>query len=214
MKNRKFSMSAMAAVFATVSLGLAGIGHPVQAQDSTGDSRSDPAQSARGAQAWANNCERCHNMRDPKEFRDDQWRPIVSHMRVRGGLTGREARDVLAFLQAANDVPVVSSSATVTTMPAAADDKSASVSDGQTIYAQTCIACHGIDGKGAIPGVADFTAKEGPLAKSDAELVQNISEGYQSPGSFMAMPPKGGNSALTEEDIRAVLAYLRTEFGT
>ena len=30
----------------------------------------------------------------------------------------------------------------------------------------------------------------------------------------MAMPSKGGNPALTEEDIRAVLAYLRTEFGT
>ncbi len=84
---------------------------------------------------------------------------------------------------------------------------------GKAIYSQTCIACHGANGKGAIPGVADFTAKDGSLAKSDGELLKNISEGFQSPGSFMAMPPNGGNPTLMEADVRAVLAYLRAEFG-
>ncbi len=64
--------------------------------------QADPAAFARGAKAWAENCARCHNMRDPKEFRDDLWRPIVYHMRVRGGLTGQETRDILEFLQASN----------------------------------------------------------------------------------------------------------------
>jgi cytochrome c1 len=41
-------------------------------------------------------------MRDPKELRDDQWRGVIAHMRVRGNLTGQEARDVLAFLQGSN----------------------------------------------------------------------------------------------------------------
>lgn len=57
---------------------------------------------ARGATAWSQNCARCHNMRQPTEFRDDLWKPIVTHMRVRAGLTGMEARDILAFLQAGN----------------------------------------------------------------------------------------------------------------
>lgn len=57
---------------------------------------------ARGAKAWADNCARCHNMRDPREFTDGQWQVIVTHMRLRGGLTGQDARDILAFLQAAN----------------------------------------------------------------------------------------------------------------
>lgn len=61
-----------------------------------------PAAFARGAKAWAQNCARCHNMRDPKEFRDDLWRPIVAHMRVRAGLTGQESRDILLFLQRSN----------------------------------------------------------------------------------------------------------------
>ncbi|TAK88062.1 MAG: cytochrome c [Betaproteobacteria bacterium] len=63
---------------------------------------ADPQAFARGAKAWADNCARCHNMRDPKDFRDDQWKVIVSHMRLRAGLTGQEARDILAFLQGSN----------------------------------------------------------------------------------------------------------------
>lgn len=62
----------------------------------------DPAAVARGAESWSESCARCHNMRAPREFRDDLWRPIVAHMRVRAGLTGQEARDILVFLQNSN----------------------------------------------------------------------------------------------------------------
>ena len=62
----------------------------------------DPMQFARGAKSWSENCGQCHNIRDPKELRDDQWRAAVAHMRVRANLTGQEARDVLAFLQESN----------------------------------------------------------------------------------------------------------------
>lgn len=94
-------------------------------------------------------------------------------------------------------------------MPVAAD-----TSVGEAVYSQTCVACHGANGKGAIPGVADFTEKDGSLSKADVELIKNITEGFQSPGSFMAMPPNGGNPGLTEDDVKAVLAYLRTTFGS
>jgi nitrate/TMAO reductase-like tetraheme cytochrome c subunit len=57
----------------------------------------------RGAQKWANNCVRCHNSRDPKEFTDSQWRAITFHMRVRAGLTGSDIEDILTFLKKSND---------------------------------------------------------------------------------------------------------------
>jgi mono/diheme cytochrome c family protein len=66
------------------------------------EQKTDPAAFARGAKAWADNCARCHNLRDPKELRDDQWKPVVTHMRIRAGLTGQEARDILLFLQGSN----------------------------------------------------------------------------------------------------------------
>ena len=96
---------------------------------------------------------------------------------------------------------------------AVADDDSSAVSVGHAIYSQTCIACHGANGKGTIPGVADMTDADGALAKPDEELLKSITEGLQSPGSVLAMPPNGGNPTLTDEDVNAVLAYLRAEFG-
>jgi len=98
--------------------------------------------------------------------------------------------------------------------PPVSADGGADAAAGEDVYSQTCVACHGVNGKGAIPGVADLTDENGSLGKSDAELIMNITEGFQNPGSFMAMPPKGGNPGLTEADIKAVLAYLRTTFGS
>jgi len=56
----------------------------------------------RGAAGWVDNCVRCHDARDPKELRDDQWITTVYHMRIRAGLTGQQARDIIAFLQMSN----------------------------------------------------------------------------------------------------------------
>jgi len=84
---------------------------------------------------------------------------------------------------------------------------------GQEVYTQTCIACHGADGKGSLPGTPDFSSPSGPLTQSDDVLLKHITEGFQTPGNSMAMPAKGGNAALTATDIRAVLGYLRSNFG-
>ncbi|EDY81240.1 hypothetical protein VDG1235_858 [Verrucomicrobiia bacterium DG1235] len=43
-------------------------------------------------------------------------------------------------------------------------------------------------------------------------LIERILNGYQSKGSPMAMPPKGGNPNLNEEDIEAVVAYMKDAF--
>lgn len=85
-------------------------------------------------------------------------------------------------------------------------------SHGKTVYEQTCVVCHGADGKGAIPGVPALGGKTGILTKGDAELLSNIMQGFQTPGSTMAMPAKGGNPSLTTEDAAAVLAYMRKAF--
>ena len=97
---------------------------------------------------------------------------------------------------------------------AVAQEGTVDVAAGKAVYSQTCIACHGANGKGTIPGVADLTKADGALAKADDVLIKNITEGFQSPGAALAMPAKGGNPALTDADILAVLAYLRATFGS
>ena len=84
---------------------------------------------------------------------------------------------------------------------------------GEAVYKQTCITCHGANGKGAVPGAANFTDKKGVLNKSDSVLLAHIINGYQSPGSPMAMPPRGGNPKLTDDDLKKALTYIKQTFG-
>ncbi len=168
----------------------------------------EPGDFASGSRVWAENCNRCHNIRDPRDLRDDQWITSTFHMRIRAGLTGGETRDILTFLQASNTEITADTELT----PLATEHATENTRSGEEIYSQTCVACHGPDGKGALPGVPNFSRADGPLGKSNEVLYQNIWLGYQSSGSPMAMPPKGGNPALTRADIDLVLQYLREEF--
>ncbi len=95
-RERHFILCATAGLALLATLGLTAA-HAQQA-----DSGADPVALARGAKAWAQNCARCHEMRNPRELRDDQWKPVVTHMRIRAGLTGAQARDILEFLQGSN----------------------------------------------------------------------------------------------------------------
>jgi len=85
--------------------------------------------------------------------------------------------------------------------------------DGAKIYQGTCIVCHGPEGHGALPGVPDFGAQKQRLAQSPAVLLQHVKGGFQSSGSPMGMPPKGGNPSLTDDDLKAVIQYMKENFG-
>lgn len=192
---------------------------------------------AKGGEIWANNCARCHNPRPATEFPKESWQTIMQHMRLVAGLTGQESRDVLEFLvpefapsvqstttpevkEATTSTPTtnkttLASSNTATTVKTSATPKatlSASKLTGQAIYQQTCVACHGANGKGAVPGAPDFTKPGGPLSQSNTLLIKHIKEGFQKAGDPMAMPPKGGNANLTDDDIKNVLDYIEKTF--
>jgi len=65
--------------------------------------KPDEAPAEKGAaQIWAENCNRCHNVRSPSQYSDAQWEVIGAHMRLRGYLTGEEQRTIVEFLKAGN----------------------------------------------------------------------------------------------------------------
>jgi len=53
---------------------------------------------ASGAKVWADTCSRCHNLRMPDNLSKRAWAFSMNHMRIRAGLTGKETRDILAFI--------------------------------------------------------------------------------------------------------------------
>ena len=78
---------------------------------------------------------------------------------------------------------------------------------GATIYKVHCKRCHGGDGRGENIS-ANFVEDRERMAKSDKELIISIREGLV--GRIGYMPAWAG--ILTEEQIVAVLSYIRQEF--
>lgn len=85
---------------------------------------------------------------------------------------------------------------------------------GKKAYDSTCIACHGADAKGMTGLGKDLTTSEFVKTTSDADMVAFIKIGR--PASDPAntqgvdMPPKGGNPALTDQDILDIVAFVRS----
>lgn len=89
------------------------------------------------------------------------------------------------------------------------------VADGKALYEQSCSACHGQDAKGIAGLGKDLTAHSAFVSsQSDDQLLEFIKKGRDASDpantTGVAMPPKGGNPALTDDEIKAIIAYLRS----
>ena len=87
-------------------------------------------------------------------------------------------------------------------------------SKGAEKFAGTCVACHGPDATGVTGLGKDLTTSEFVKTKSDAELIAFVKVGRPSSDpantTGVDMPPKGGNPALTDQDLADIIAFLRT----
>lgn len=77
--------------------------------------------------------------------------------------------------------------------------------DGKKIYNGICVACHGAGVAGA-PRVGDKGAWAERIDKGATTLYANAINGVQ--GSSGVMPAKGGNPALSDDEIKAVVDYM------
>lgn len=164
-----------------------------------------------GARVYENMCGRCHNPRSPLEHTDRSWTMIINHMRIRANLTGKQARSVLAFLQASNTDPgeranpfgdpppasgAVATDTTVSTDPQV-------VSPGRTIVQErACLGCHVVNGQGGAVGPSlDNVIKRRGVAFVMHKLADPTFDNATS-----MMP----NFGLTREQIHSVASYLAT----
>jgi len=82
----------------------------------------------------------------------------------------------------------------------------ATAEKGADIYSKICIVCHatGVQGAPKLGVEVDWRDR---LKKGKETLVKNAIEGINE------MPAKGGNPALTEQDIRGVVEYMLSQLG-
>ena len=85
---------------------------------------------------------------------------------------------------------------------------------GKEKFTATCSACHGPAGEG-IPGLGkDMKTSQFIAGKTDQELVEFIKVGRDPSDPLnttgVAMPPKGGNPALDNDDLYDIVSYMRT----
>lgn len=88
------------------------------------------------------------------------------------------------------------------------------IASGTKLFNTTCIACHGKEGVGMKGSGKTLVQNEFVKGLDDDSLLAFIKKG-RDPGdpkntTGVAMPPKGGNPALSDDDLLDIISYLRT----
>ena len=76
--------------------------------------------------------------------------------------------------------------------------------DGKAVYDRSCAACHATGAAGA-PKLGDVAAWAPRIKTGAAALFASATKGKG------VMPPRGGNPALTDAEIKAVVAYMMAQ---
>ena len=152
------------------------------------------------------------------DLTDQELKRVITYMANKAGGTFPDP-DAAAPADAAASGEAASAPAAEGAAPAEApkadavkaDDKGAAApatggADGKKVYEASCQACHG----GAVPGVPHVGKKEdwAPRIKQGKDtLHKHAIEG------FNAMPAKGGNGSLSDDEVKAAVDYMANQSG-
>ena len=149
------------------------------------------------------------------DLTDQELKRVITYMANKAGGTFPDP-DAAAPTDAAASGEAASAPAAEGAAPAdapkadaaKAEDKGAAAggADGKKVYEASCQACHG----GAVPGIPHVGKKEdwAPRIKQGKDtLHKHAIEG------FNAMPAKGGNGSLSDDEVKAAVDYMANQSG-
>ena len=149
------------------------------------------------------------------DLTDQELKRVITYMANKAGGTFPDP-DAAAPADAAASGEAASAPAADAAAPAdapkadaaKAEDKGAAAggADGKKVYEASCQACHG----GAVPGIPHVGKKEdwAPRIKQGKDtLHKHAIEG------FNAMPAKGGNGSLSDDEVKAAVDYMANQSG-
>ncbi len=136
------------------------------------------------------------------DLTDDEVKRAVAYMVNQSG--GKWTAPAVAAKAVAPSAPAaaVSTAAAAAPAQAAAAPKAA---DGRKIYETACVACHGMGIAGA-PKFGDKAAWAPRIAQGAATLHKHAIDGFTGTGGVM--PPKGGATNLTDDEVKAAVDYM------
>lgn len=171
-------------------------------------------------------------LRDGREANDPE-NTTKMPMPPRGGradLTDDDLADIALYLRGLQDprrLPALPAVAAVAPPPPSEDEMAAAlaaaggdeelaewIASGSKLFASSCAACHGKDAKGLAGNGKSLVNSEFCDSLDDDSLLAFIKRG-RDPGdpantTGVGMPAKGGNPALSDDDILDIIAYLRS----
>lgn len=124
--------------------------------------------------------------------------------------TGQAAVDTgaEALEEAGDELAEAGDTASETAAAAAGQDSGGDPAAGESVYKANCFACHGAGVAGA-PKLGD-TANWAPRIEQGMDvLYTHAIEGYQGESGYM--PPKGGFTSLSDEEVKAAVQYMVEE---
>jgi cytochrome c5 len=77
---------------------------------------------------------------------------------------------------------------------------------GRAVWMQVCRNCH-LMGVAGAPAISDYPAWQTRLAADRKDLYQSAIRGIGEEGSW-SMPPRGGNDALSDADVRRAVDFM------
>lgn len=140
---------------------------------------------------------------------DEDMKKAVSYMLEQVGAAPAKAEAPAPAAQApaaSPPAPQASAAQAPATAPSAPAPQATSTDKGKQVYTATCFACHGTGVLGS-PKLGDKAAWQPRAAQGMGVLVQHATQG------FKAMPAKGGNPSMTEDDLKSAITYMLEQAG-
>lgn len=143
------------------------------------------------------------------DLTDAEMQRAVAYLAGKAGANWKESAPAAGESKAAAPAKAAATPPTpvaVAAAPAPAPAAAAPVkADGKKVYDGACVACHGAGIAGA-PKFADKGAWASRVAQGANVLYDHALKGFQGKGGLM--PAKGGNTSLSDADVKAAVDYM------
>jgi cytochrome c5 len=141
---------------------------------------------------------------NPEAYYDDpSIVALINHFGVRmpnQHVTDADAEKIMTYLDAQRSKPA-------DTEAGKAGDNTAT-DPGEAIYKKMCFACH-TAGVGGAPVLGDKAAWAPRISQGEQTLYEHALSGFQGKTGFM--PPKGGCSDCSNDEVKAAVDYMKAQ---